>query len=192
MSGAMEWLYLGPDSGQLGPISANELISRIKQGSVLASTLAWTQGQAEWLPVSELPPFKAAAEVHAALLMCVGFREYPYRQFHDQRNSSNVLSGTSCSAQCRTGCAGSGSTVVLLGCICCYSGPPFRRETDSRIRSRCVIAMTAQAVALAIAVVGSSMKLFNSCICIGGSLPAYSMSSIRAWSVTKSQVMWMA
>ena len=58
----MTWYYV-KDGEAAGPISEEELISKVRAGSVLPTTLVWRTGMTEWEPVSKAaPPIAPAAE----------------------------------------------------------------------------------------------------------------------------------
>ncbi|CAN0370910.1 unnamed protein product, partial [Phaeothamnion confervicola] len=48
------WLYLGADQQKKGPLTAFDMVPRFVEGAVDGMTFAWTEGMAEWKPVSEI------------------------------------------------------------------------------------------------------------------------------------------
>jgi uncharacterized protein (TIGR00266 family) len=56
MSDAKQW-YLGIDGHQVGPITAEEVISRIRDGSLRKDTFVYTPGMKEWTPVERVSAF---------------------------------------------------------------------------------------------------------------------------------------
>jgi len=52
--------YYSKNGIQMGPVSQEELFAKAKRGEVLPSDLIWREGMADWLPLSQVPEFKAA------------------------------------------------------------------------------------------------------------------------------------
>lgn len=50
------WYYLDPDNKTQGPISAQFLLKKWKDGSILASTYIWNETLTEWKTVTEMFP----------------------------------------------------------------------------------------------------------------------------------------
>ena len=55
----MEW-YFSEKGRQAGPISEEQLKSKIAVGSIKAGDLVWTDGMADWVPVSSIPELAAS------------------------------------------------------------------------------------------------------------------------------------
>lgn len=53
-----EW-YMAIGGHQVGPVSEAEIAENLKNGSMDAATLVFTQGMANWTPVREVPQFRA-------------------------------------------------------------------------------------------------------------------------------------
>lgn len=62
MTASQWWMALG--GHQVGPVSEEELLQQMRSGTVDASTLVFTAGMANWLPVREVP--RAAALLASA------------------------------------------------------------------------------------------------------------------------------
>ncbi|BET66083.1 hypothetical protein ASA1KI_10010 [Opitutales bacterium ASA1] len=56
--------HIARDGQQIGVFSREDVLAKIQQGTVRATDLAWTEGMADWKPVSEV--FAGAAAVPAA------------------------------------------------------------------------------------------------------------------------------
>lgn len=54
----MNWYYI-QNGKQMGPVSEQELGTRLKNGELPADTLVWRDGIAEWKPASNQPEFGA-------------------------------------------------------------------------------------------------------------------------------------
>src|SRR5262249_12582252 len=46
------WFYAAPDGRRRGPVTRDELHSRLSEGSIAPDTLVWTDGMDHWLPAS--------------------------------------------------------------------------------------------------------------------------------------------
>jgi len=55
-----EWYY-GKEAQQFGPIDEATLRARIAAGEVSGSDLVWTEGMAEWIPLSKVSQFSGPA-----------------------------------------------------------------------------------------------------------------------------------
>jgi hypothetical protein len=62
-----EWFYLDTIGGaQKGPIPATVLSKLLEKGiGVSATTLVWKASMADWLPMSNVEPFKSIVEFQA-------------------------------------------------------------------------------------------------------------------------------
>jgi hypothetical protein len=58
----MNWFY-AKNGSQQGPLSTDEIKSRIAMGEIGPSDLAWCEGMADWLPVGQIPQLKIEAPV---------------------------------------------------------------------------------------------------------------------------------
>ncbi len=46
--------YLGIEGEQTGPFSEGDVLQKIEEGQVTAETLIWSDGMADWLPITSL------------------------------------------------------------------------------------------------------------------------------------------
>lgn len=67
----MSWYYAS-EAGQTGPISEAELVTLLRNGSIDPNTLIWTNGQADWLPLSSVRPDLLTGEIAGANVPVVG------------------------------------------------------------------------------------------------------------------------
>ncbi len=69
----MNWYY-AKNGHQNGPLPTEDMIDRIAMGEISAADLAWCEGMADWLPVSEIPQLKVLPPVQeeAAVASTVG------------------------------------------------------------------------------------------------------------------------
>ena len=58
----MNWYY-AKNGHQNGPLPTEDMIDRIAMGEISATDLAWCEGMADWLPVSEIPQLKVLPPV---------------------------------------------------------------------------------------------------------------------------------
>lgn len=58
----MNWFY-AKNGAQQGPLSTDELKSRIAMGEVGQDDLAWSEGMSDWTPVGQIPELKIQAPV---------------------------------------------------------------------------------------------------------------------------------
>ncbi|RYD59207.1 MAG: DUF4339 domain-containing protein [Verrucomicrobiaceae bacterium] len=58
----MNWFY-AKNGSQQGPLSTDEIKSRIAMGEIGQSDLAWCEGMSDWLPVGQIPQLKIEAPV---------------------------------------------------------------------------------------------------------------------------------
>ncbi len=58
MSAAQQW-YMAIGGHQVGPVSQDEIISNLKNGSIDAETLVFTAGMTTWQKVKDVPAFAA-------------------------------------------------------------------------------------------------------------------------------------
>lgn len=54
----MNWFY-AKNGSQQGPLSTDEIKSRIAMGEIGPNDLAWCEGMSDWLPVGQIPQLKA-------------------------------------------------------------------------------------------------------------------------------------
>ena len=60
----MNWYY-AKNGHQNGPVPTEDMIDRIAMGEIAPSDLAWCEGMADWLPVSQIPQLQVAPPVRA-------------------------------------------------------------------------------------------------------------------------------
>lgn len=58
----MNWYY-AKNGHQNGPLPTEDLVDRIAMGEISPTDLAWCEGMADWLPVSEIPQLKVLPPV---------------------------------------------------------------------------------------------------------------------------------
>ena len=61
----MNWFY-AKNGSQQGPLPTEDMKSRIAAGEIAATDLAWCEGMADWMPVSEIEQLKPAPVPPAA------------------------------------------------------------------------------------------------------------------------------
>ncbi|MEK7950217.1 GYF domain-containing protein [Luteolibacter soli] len=58
----MNWFY-AKNGSQQGPLSTEDMKSRIAMGEIGPSDLAWCEGMSDWMPVGQIPQLKIEAPV---------------------------------------------------------------------------------------------------------------------------------
>ncbi|PYV88946.1 MAG: hypothetical protein DMG05_14680, partial [Acidobacteria bacterium] len=53
----MSYWYLAINNKSEGPLTADEIINRIRAAQVNPQTLAYTQGMSDWTPLGQIPQF---------------------------------------------------------------------------------------------------------------------------------------
>src|SRR5687767_3867344 len=83
MYGAQQW-YMAIGGHQVGPVSQDEILANLRNGSIDAETLVFTAGMANWQKLREVPAF-AAVIANAALPpgSVAGPPAAPGRRAHD-------------------------------------------------------------------------------------------------------------
>ena len=79
MANSQQW-YLAIGGHQVGPLSAEEILTQIRENSIQADTLAFTAGMKEWTPVQKIPGFSASFSAPTAP---VHIPNIPGRQAHE-------------------------------------------------------------------------------------------------------------
>jgi GYF domain 2/Domain of unknown function (DUF4190) len=64
----MNWYY-SKNNRQEGPVSAESIRSKISMGELTGSDLAWSEGMADWLPLSKISEFEQAFAPREAVPM---------------------------------------------------------------------------------------------------------------------------
>jgi hypothetical protein len=59
-----QW-FVHSNGEQMGPYTGQQLVEYAQQGNILADTMVWTEGMAEWAPASQVPGLIPAAPVPA-------------------------------------------------------------------------------------------------------------------------------
>ncbi len=67
----MAWYYAS-NAGRTGPITESELVTLTRNGTVTPGTLVWTEGQADWLPLSNVRPDLLSGQVAGVNIPVVG------------------------------------------------------------------------------------------------------------------------
>jgi uncharacterized protein (TIGR00266 family) len=70
MSGASEW-YMAIGGHQVGPVTAEEIVANLRNGTIDAATLVFKQGMANWTPIREVAEFRAQAATPSAGALAV-------------------------------------------------------------------------------------------------------------------------
>lgn len=52
----MSWYYI-QSGNQCGPVTDQELVSKVQSGELKSTDLAWQEGMADWKPLSQIPQF---------------------------------------------------------------------------------------------------------------------------------------
>ena len=52
----MTWFYTS-NGNQSGPVTQQELASKVQSGEIKSSDLIWKEGMADWLPLNQVPEF---------------------------------------------------------------------------------------------------------------------------------------
>ncbi len=60
----MNWYY-AKNGHQNGPVPTEDMIDRIAMGEIAPTDLAWCEGMADWLPVSQIPQLQVAPPARA-------------------------------------------------------------------------------------------------------------------------------
>ena len=60
MQGAQQW-YMAIGGHQVGPVSQEEILANLRNGSIDAETLVFTSGMANWQKLKDVPAFAAFA-----------------------------------------------------------------------------------------------------------------------------------
>jgi hypothetical protein len=56
----MNWFY-AKNGSQQGPLSTDEIKSRIAMGEIGSDDLAWSEGMSDWMPIQQIPQLKIEA-----------------------------------------------------------------------------------------------------------------------------------
>ncbi len=65
MQGAQQW-YMAIGGHQVGPVSQDEILANMRNGSIDKDTLVFTSGMASWQPLKDVPVFAAFVSAPAA------------------------------------------------------------------------------------------------------------------------------
>ena len=65
-----EW-YMAIGGHQVGPVSAEEIIANLRNGTIDAATLVFKQGMSAWTPIRDVPEFRDRAAGPAADALAV-------------------------------------------------------------------------------------------------------------------------
>jgi uncharacterized protein (TIGR00266 family) len=68
--GASEW-YMAIGGHQVGPVTAEEIIGNLRNGTMDAATLVFKQGMSGWTPVRDVPEFRSQAVTPSAGALAV-------------------------------------------------------------------------------------------------------------------------
>ncbi len=121
----MQWYY-SKNGSQLGPISAEELQSKVLSGEIAKTDLVWKDGLADWLPAGQVPELRPA--VSSAPVAVSSPTPSPYQspsavQSASQVPSGGVLTGAPPSQGFAVASMVCGIIAVLTCCLWCLSGP---------------------------------------------------------------------
>ena len=97
MQGAQQW-YMAIGGHQVGPVSQDEILANLRNGSIDNDTLVFTSGMANWLPLKDVPAFApfvdAPAPAGVVPLPPVGARPpRPRHRLHHPRQRDAVRRG---------------------------------------------------------------------------------------------------
>lgn len=93
---------LGADQNEYGPVTADQIRQWILERRLNANSLARTEGETGWKPLSFFPEFASSVQAAAPVT--------PMTQIIDERQNPLALTGFVCS---------------LLSILCCCTGPLF-------------------------------------------------------------------
>src|SRR5918994_1663041 len=82
MYGAQQW-YMAIGGHQVGPVTQEEIISNLRNGSIDADTLVFTAGMANWQKIKDVPAFASFVGAGAASGAAPPPRADPGRRAHD-------------------------------------------------------------------------------------------------------------
>ena len=67
---ASEW-YMAIGGHQVGPVSADEIVANLRNGTIDAATLVFKQGMTAWTPIRDVPEFRGQAATPSAGALAV-------------------------------------------------------------------------------------------------------------------------
>lgn len=82
MQGAQQW-YMAIGGHQVGPVSQEEILANLRNGSIDTGTLVFTSGMANWQPLKDVPVFAAFVNAPAAAGAVPPPPSAPGRRAHD-------------------------------------------------------------------------------------------------------------
>ena len=82
MQGAQQW-YMAIGGHQVGPVSEDEILANLRNGSIDTHTLVFTSGMPTWQALKDVPAFAAFAAVPAAAGVVPPPPSAPGRRAHD-------------------------------------------------------------------------------------------------------------
>jgi len=82
MQGAQQW-YMAIGGHQVGPVSQEEILANLRNGSIDTGTLVFTSGMANWQPLKDVPVFAAFVTAPAAAGAVPPPPSAPGRRAHD-------------------------------------------------------------------------------------------------------------
>lgn len=121
----MQWYY-SKNGNQLGPISTEELQSKVVSGEIAAKDLVWKDGMADWLSVgeiAELRPAASPAPVGGASPSPSPYQSPAAAPTRPQAPAGAVWTGAPPSQGLAIASMVCGIIAVLSCCLWCLSGP---------------------------------------------------------------------
>lgn len=82
MAGAAQW-YMAIGGHQVGPVTEDEIVANIRNGSIDGSTLVFTAGMTNWTPLREVPQLAAFVQPSGGGAAATAIPRPPGRQAHD-------------------------------------------------------------------------------------------------------------
>lgn len=74
----MQWYY-SKNAAQLGPVSLDELRSKLASGEISGTDMVWREGLADWKPASEMAELSVSPAAVAPAPVSGGVMNSPYR-----------------------------------------------------------------------------------------------------------------
>ncbi len=121
----MQWYY-SKNGNQLGPISTEELQSKVVSGEIAKADLVWKDGLADWLPAGQVPelrPVASSAPDGGASPTPSPYQPPATAQTRPQSPAGGAWTGAPPSQGLAVASMVCGIIAVLTCCLWCLSGP---------------------------------------------------------------------